>query len=332
MRLNRTDRQEQYRCRPVANSSGCRRCQVGEVPPPIDAIRLAHDYHTLQLTSLTCQLYRCGMRGSDPQPQDLVVTLLGTYVRSLTRPVWSGGLVQLLGELGFSTAAARVALARLVTRGLLTRERDGRLVRYRITSRCMALLEEGDARIFALGQRRVTTACWTVLWHSIPDSRKLQRARLAKRLRFLGFGSLQDATWIAPRDREPELIALLDDIGVRNFAGVIVGRSSESLDFAGIASRAWDLRGLNQRYTGFVRTFRRYGADDATHRLRDQQAFKLRTLLVNAFREFPALDPELPDDIVNPPPHRDEAVSLFHRLYKALAVPSQRHFSSVALR
>ena len=40
------------------------------------------------------------------QPQDLVITLLGTYVRPLgPRPVWSGGLVSLLGEFGFSQRA-----------------------------------------------------------------------------------------------------------------------------------------------------------------------------------------------------------------------------------
>ena len=42
------------------------------------------------------------MTGGDPlQPQDLVVTLLGTYVRPFGRVVWSGGLVMLLREFGF---------------------------------------------------------------------------------------------------------------------------------------------------------------------------------------------------------------------------------------
>ena len=38
------------------------------------------------------------------QPQDLVITLLGTYVRPFGDAVWSGGLVALLEELGFSRA------------------------------------------------------------------------------------------------------------------------------------------------------------------------------------------------------------------------------------
>ena len=53
------------------------------------------------------------------------VTLLGTYVRPFGDRVWSGGLVVLLGELGFSEGAARVALTRLVRRGLIERSRAG---------------------------------------------------------------------------------------------------------------------------------------------------------------------------------------------------------------
>lgn len=271
------------------------------------------------------------MGGSQAQPQDLVVTLLGTYVRRRTRPVWSGGLVRLLADLGFSAAASRVALARLVTRGLLARERAGRLVHYRLTPRCIALLDEGDARIFALGAQRNAGDCWTVLWHAIPDDRKLERSRLARRLRFLGFGSLQDGTWIAARDREDDVVALLDDLVVRAYAGVMVGRPAASVDFARVAARAWDLRGLDERYRRFVHTFSPHARDSAPRRMTDRDAFTLRTRLVNAFRAFPALDPELPSSIAPAPPHRDEAVSLFHRLDGGLSAPAQRYFDAVAL-
>ena len=72
------------------------------------------------------------LASSEPlQPQDLVITLLGTYVRPYGDTVWSGGLVALLGELGFSHGAARVALTRLVRRGLIARRRSGRTPRRR---------------------------------------------------------------------------------------------------------------------------------------------------------------------------------------------------------
>src|SRR6185312_10819501 len=84
---------------------------------------------------------------SEPlQPQDLVITLLGTYIRPRGGTAWSGGLVQLLGEFGFSQGAARAALTRLVRRGLLSRVRQGRLIHYRVTERADRLLAEGDRR------------------------------------------------------------------------------------------------------------------------------------------------------------------------------------------
>jgi len=265
-----------------------------------------------------------------PQPQDLVITLLGTYVRTGDRRVWSGGLVRLLGELGFSVAAARVTLARLVARGLLARERSGRLVHYRVTARCEALLAEGDERIFALGSPVRGGEPWTVLWHEIPDERRLERGRLARRLRFLGFGTLRDGTWIAARNREREVVSLLDGLGVTGYAGVMVGKPAASLDFAGVAARVWDLDGLDERYGDFVEVFAPHANGGTARHVADRDAFRLRTLLVNSFREFPLLDPELPSDVIPAPAHREEAVSLFHRLYGSLETPSQRHFDAVA--
>jgi phenylacetic acid degradation operon negative regulatory protein len=164
------------------------------------------------------------------------------------RPVWSGGLVTLLGEFGFSTGASRGALARMVRRGGLERLRDGRLVSYRPTPRTVALLEEGDRRIFSLGREPHRAELWTALWHAIPQERRLERGRLARRLRFLGFGSVQDGMWISPRDREREVVALIDDLQVGGYAGVMVGRPAAALDLRALVSRAWDLDALDERY------------------------------------------------------------------------------------
>ena len=169
--------------------------------------------------------------GLEAQPQDLVMTFLGAYVVPHERPVWSGGLVTLLGEFGFSTGASRGALARMVRRGGLERLRNGRLVSYRPTPRTVALLEEGDRRIFSLGREPHRAELWTALWHAIPEARRLERGRLARRLRFLGFGSVQDGMWISPHDREREVVALVDELQVGGYAGVMVGRPAAALDF-----------------------------------------------------------------------------------------------------
>lgn len=268
------------------------------------------------------------LRGFEPAPQDLVLTLLGAYHVPRERGVvWSGGLVRLLEEFGFSAGAARVALNRLVGRELLARTKDGRHVHYALTPRTVAVLAEGDRRIFTLGQDAHREPTWTVLWHSIPEDRRLARTRLVRRLRFLGFGSVQDGTWLAPHDREHEVAALLAELDIAEHAGVLLGRPATAVDFATFVARVWDLPELAERYRAFAERFRRYrrGVRD------DRQALLLCTRLVHTFREFPFLDPELPAELVPAPKHRAEALRLFHDLYPGLAPAAQRYFDEVTV-
>jgi phenylacetic acid degradation operon negative regulatory protein len=264
-----------------------------------------------------------------PQPQDLVITLLGAYVRPHRGSVWSGGLVQLLGEFGFSPGGARVALTRLVRRGLLARVKDGRLVHYELTPRSDELLSEGDRRIFSLGRGPHSADQWTVLWHAIPENERLQHARLTRRLRFLGFGSVQDGTWISPHDREADVAALILSLGLSEYIGVLLGRPASSFNFLRFARRAWDLDHLDARYEAFAQEFSRYRSERSRQRLSDRDAFLLRTRLVHMFRSFPFLDPELPDEYMPEPRNRTAAVEIFDVLYAALAEAAQRHFDLV---
>jgi phenylacetic acid degradation operon negative regulatory protein len=268
---------------------------------------------------------------SEPlQPQDLVITLLGTYVKPSCDTVWSGGLVVLLGELGFTDGAARVAMTRLVRRGLLAREREGRLVHYRVTERCARLLAEGDGRIFTLGDPRGPSDGWTVLWHQIPEDRRLERSRLARRLRFLGFGSVQDSVWVSPHDHSEEVHALLTELEVSSFASVFVASVSGEDGLPALVARAWDLGGLVERYEAFGSEFSGFvGRGGRVRRLPDAEAFHVRTRVIHLFRGFPFLDPELPDELVAVSRARSRAVSTFHALYEGLAEPSQRHFDAV---
>jgi len=257
------------------------------------------------------------------------MTLLGACLHPRERQVWSGGLVALLGEFGFSAGAARVALTRLVGRQMLARVRNGRLVNYTITPRGIAVLTEGDGRIFSLGRAKRGVDRWTVLWHNIPEDRRLERARLTRRLRFLGFGPVQDGTWISPHDREHEVTALLDELDIRDHVGLILGQPAAGLDFRSFVARVWDLDDLAARYKSFAAEFGHYSPARVRARLDDREALLLRTRLTHIYRQFPFLDPELPEDLVRGPEHRPEAVRLFHDLYAALAPPAQRHFDEM---
>jgi phenylacetic acid degradation operon negative regulatory protein len=267
--------------------------------------------------------------GESLQPQDLVITMLGAYVRPHGDRVWSGGVVVLLGELGFSEGAARVALTRLVRRGLIARMREGRLVHYRMTARAERLLAEGDGRIFTLGHPREDDGSWTVLWYQIPPHRRLERSRLSRRLRFLGFGSIQDSVWVSPHDRSEEVIELLAELEVSEFATLFTAGSAGVAGLPALVARAWDLGGLVDRYEAFAAEFRPLQRGRARAALSEREAFLARTRLMHLFRGFAQLDPELPEELAPVSRSRRRALSTFERLYPALAEPAQRHFDSV---
>jgi phenylacetic acid degradation operon negative regulatory protein len=256
------------------------------------------------------------------QPQDLALTLLGAYVLPRPREVWSGGLVELLGEFGFSSAAARVALSRLVNRGLLERVRDGRLVHYALSARSERLLRDGDRRIFALGGER-WDGRWTVLWHWIPEERRMERTRLGRRLRFLGFGPVQDGTWISPHARRAEVDELLGELGVDAHAAVLVGQPADGDRMRALLERVWDLDELGARHRAFLRAFEPY---EGRRDLGEREAFLVRTSIVHWYRRFPLIDPGLPDDGAGA---RSRAAAVFEDVYRGLAEPAQRHFDEL---
>ena len=268
--------------------------------------------------------------GEAIQPQDLAITLLGAFVRQEPRALWSGGMVQLLEEFGFSTTAARAALSRLVRRGLLSRLRRGRLVFYEITEHCEELLEEGDRRIFSLGRSDDWDGSWTVVWHSIPETRRLQRARFGRRLRFLGFGSVQDGTWISPSNREREVHDVVEELNVGGDVGVLIGRPAADLHIDQLINRGWDLVALDDRYARFVAAFEPH-RESERERLSERQAFVARTSLVHAFRQFPFMDPGLPDELMPNEEIRRAAVATFHDVYAHLHGPAQRYFERVVM-
>lgn len=263
------------------------------------------------------------------QPQELVITMLGTYVRPFGDRVWSGGLVVLLGELGFSSGAARVALNRLVRRGLIERLREGRLVHYRLTARADRLLAEGDGRIFSLGHPSDDEGTWTVLWHTIPEDRRLERSRLGRRLRFLGFGSVQDSLWVSPHDHSAEVAGLISELSVSDYATMFTAHPDAVVGLPALAARAWDLSGLVDRYDAFAVEFSPLRRRRTLAALSDREAFMTRTRLVHQFRGFPVIDPELPERLAPMSIPRRRAVQTFHELYVGLAPASQRHFDAV---
>jgi phenylacetic acid degradation operon negative regulatory protein len=267
----------------------------------------------------------------DVKPQDLIVSLLGAYARDERRLIWSGGLVQILETFGFSKAGSRIALTRSVHRGLLTPVREGRLMHYALTPKMLTAIAEGDQRIFALGRRRSPHEPWTLLWHFIPADQRHERMHFARRLRFMGFGSPQDGVWLTPHDREAEVYALAQDLGVAEHCSLLIGREGTDMRIEGLAQRTWDLEHLAEQYAAFITEFEPFRAASVQKKIHGVDALHLHMSVAHRFRVFTSIDPVVPRGMMPRPQVRDRAIALFDRIYMGMAEAARSCFDEIAI-
>jgi len=268
--------------------------------------------------------------GEAVQPQVLLLTIAGDYMYARPAPVWSGGLVRILETFGFTHTAARLALSRFSRKGHLERTKDGRITRYALSRSGIRMLADRRRRIHSFGmQERAWDGRWTLVSYSLPEAQRDLRDRLRRNLEFLGFASLHDGTWFSPSDRAEAVGEKLDELGVGRYAYVFVGALSSRHGLAELVRRGWDLDLLQRRYDWFLHEFERYGDPDVRAALTDAEAFATRIWIMHAFRRFPFMDPELPDEVVGAHLQRGRAIELFHEVWNGLTVPAERHFEAL---
>jgi phenylacetic acid degradation operon negative regulatory protein len=256
--------------------------------------------------------------GSAPPIQELIITLVGEYFTD-SEPIWSGGLVLLLEELGFSPPASRIALGRVVSRHLLTRSKEGRRVFYRDTPRLRHLIADGHRQTFWFRYPIAPwDGAWTFVWYTIPEEHLLARRRLSRRLSFMGFGALQDGTWFTPHDRAGDVRRAVEALEVTPYVVVLVGRAPEWVDAARMVARGWDVEELQRRYAAFLEEFGDLSRGETAARLSPRDAFLIRTRALEAFRQIASFDPKIAEDELLPPGPRWETIECFNDVDAAL--------------
>jgi phenylacetic acid degradation operon negative regulatory protein len=274
------------------------------------------------------------------RPPRLLLTLLGDYWWQRTEPLPSAAIVALLAEFGVSDSAARAALSRLTRNGLLVTLRRGRRTYVQLSVRAAGVLDDGARRIFSFGRRpEAWDGMWSLVAFSIPEEHRAARDELRKALRWLGFAPLYDGLWVSPRDHAGEVIERLKDLGITTataFRATALPLPAGAMPLGAapldIPSRAWDLSGLRARYEEFT-TF--------AGQLRDQteagqvsvaDALVARTRVMNEWRAFPAMDPDLPDELLPAAWPRATARELFIACYDLLGPLATRRVRQIIAR
>ncbi|WP_434742237.1 PaaX family transcriptional regulator [Micromonospora sp. SH-82] len=266
-------------------------------------------------------------------PQGTAVTLLADYTLRTRAWLPSGAIVALLAESEVSNASARTAISRLARRGVLEGRREGRHSFYRLSRSAAVNLSVGGGWILtATATTRSWDESWTVVAFSLPQERSTQRRALRGQLRWLGFAPLFDGMWISPHELTVEARAHLAqfDLGaVAVFRGRWVGLDAAS-DRDPLA--AWDVAGLAERYENFLDRWRPVLPRIASGEVGGAEAVRTRTEVMDTFRRFPTLDPQLPLRLLPAGWLREPARETFVAVYDGLAPTAERHVRAVVAR
>jgi len=266
--------------------------------------------------------------------QDMVFTLYGDYIRHRGGEAWTGSLIQLLGLFGLSAQAVRSTLSRMSQKGWLQSRKAGRHSYYSLTPKCLRLLEEGAQRIFE-PRCDPWDGRWYLLTYSIPESKRHLRRRLRRRLVWLGFGALNPATWISPRDLRTRVARVVTDLNVRSYVELFATEHFGYTSDEEIVARCWNLEQLNDYFAAFIARYdspvRDFQARLAAGNGIDlQECFLQRFMLIHDYRSSPYVDPNLPIELL-PQDWLGEAATRLFQQYRDLLVDRAETFVDLVL-
>ena len=240
-----------------------------------------------------------------PAARSLLLTILGEYVLPQGEAVWQETLVRALVSVGYSSDAARQAVARSVRGGWLTTSRHGRRARVSLSPRTAELLKSGAARIYSFGSEWAWDGRWLVLVLRVPEERREVRHLLRTRLAWAGLGSMGGGVWLTPHvSRQGELRDVVVEAPAAEATSFVAELGSMGTP-AAVAAAAWDLDDVRQQYEAFIEDF------SSVRPSAGEACFRLQTLLVHAWRKFPFLDPDLPGELLPAGWPRRQAHELF---------------------
>ena len=265
--------------------------------------------------------------------QSLAVTLVADYTMRTHAWLPSASIVALLDEAGIAAGAARTAISRLSRRGVLESSRDGRYSSYRLSSAAFSNLSAGGAWIAGFATRAYPwDGFWTLVSFSFPQEERSQRRALRGQLRWLGYAPLYDALWVSPDAPNPTVKDQLTTIT----RGTMTMFRARHVELATETDRspidAWDIDAIADRYNSFIRRWKPLLPRIRSRKLSGAAAVQSRTEIMDAYRQFPIIDPQLPIELMPARWPREDARAVFVAVYDGLAGQAQEHVRAVVTR
>jgi phenylacetic acid degradation operon negative regulatory protein len=263
------------------------------------------------------------------RPRHLIVTVYGLYARSDGGWLSVASLIRLLGDLGVDEPAVRSAISRLKRRGILSARRHDGSAGYELSAEALAILREGDARIFR-HQRATLSDGWVLAVFSVPESQRHRRHILRSELTRLGFGMVAPGVWIVPAHPQDATADTLRRLGLDSYADLFRADHLAFGDLADKVRRWWDLDGLERLYEQFMRAhepaLQRW---QQASRPGNVEAFADYVRALTDWRRLPYLDPGLPAELLPAGWIGIRAAELFFILRSLLEEPARAYVTQV---
>ena len=148
---------------------------------------------------------------------------------------------------------------------------------------------------------------WLVLTVSIPETQRQLRHRLRTRLTWLGLGSPTSGLWVSPdAEKGEDVDRVIEELGLREQSFAWVGPAAGIGEESRLVAAAWDLDDVEERYLQFLDAFEDRRATSAS------DAFVAQVEMVQEWRRFPFLDPDLPRELLDHDWPGPRAAAVFH--------------------
>jgi len=285
----------------------------------------------------------------------LIVTIYGLYARSDGGWLSIAALIRLLADLGVDEPAVRSAISRLKRRGILLARRQDGSAGYQLSAEALAILREGDARIFR--RHRATLADgWLLAVFSVPEAERHRRHVLRSELAGLGFGMVAPGVWIVPAHPQDTTAETLRRLGLDSYADLFHAEHLAFGDPSAKIRRWWDLDELERRYRAFIQAhepaLRRWeqsrdtagaagaagavgsvesvrGRDGEAGSVGGREAFADYVRALTDWRRLPYSDPGLPAELLPPDWIGLRAAEAFFTLRSLLEEPARAYVRQV---
>jgi len=258
----------------------------------------------------------------------LITTVFGDAIAPRGGKVWLGSLIEVMADFGIGERLVRTSVFRLARDGWLRSEQIGRRSYYSLTDEGREQFDQATHRIYG-APATDWDGQWCLLLLSGLDTATKELVR--KECGWLGFGPMSANVLAHPAPDLADLDITMQRLGVEEDLIVLNGQTVRNESgMRRLAHASWNLAGIDERYSAFVKMFRPLMRSlQSESQVDAKTAFLARTMLIQEYRKILLRDPMLPQELLPSNWQGATAYQLCRNLYRVLYMPADQYLTEI---